>query len=181
MNNPLQKLRNIAVKEVKKAKRNYYDEKFGSAKNSRMLWSEINRLIGRTEHFSCGSMTLMQKCVVPLSSYEMPPSQNSLAILPITRERTINIVNSLEKKSCGLDNIRVYDIKNNNVLADLLTNFINNSLETGKVPDSLKVAIRSKGTRNALEKFSDIVNSNLDKNNQVIASYIDYRKAFDLK
>ncbi|KAG8233110.1 hypothetical protein J437_LFUL012536 [Ladona fulva] len=105
------------------------------------------------------SMTLMQKCVVPLSSYEMPPSQNSLAILPITRKRKIKIVNSLEKKSCGLDIIRVHDIKNNNVLADLLTNFINNSLETGKVPDSLKVAILKAMLDEDCYCFEQIVNA----------------------
>lgn len=38
---------------------------------------------------------------------------------------------------------------------------------------------KNKGTRDALEKFSDIVNSSLNKNNYVIVTFIDYKKAFD--
>lgn len=39
--------------------------------------------------------------------------------------------------------------------------------------------MQGRGTKDALEKFSDIVNKNLDKNNKLIVTYVDYKKAFD--
>jgi hypothetical protein len=39
--------------------------------------------------------------------------------------------------------------------------------------------IKSKGTKDALERFAYIVNSNLDKNFSIIALFIDFRKAFE--
>jgi hypothetical protein len=61
-------------------------------------------------------------------------------------------------------------------VAEHLTNFLKKHDIISKYQYGF---MQGRGTKDALEKFADIINKNLDKNNKLIVTYVDYKKAFD--
>ncbi|KAL0860682.1 hypothetical protein ABMA27_010026 [Loxostege sticticalis] len=98
-----------------------------------------------------------------------------------TRDEVHKIIKNLNpRKAPGSDNIRVSDIKSigyevSGAIADL----INCSVKEGTYPDDLKIGCMGKGTSDLLIKFTDEVNTNLNRKLHVCVLFIDFSRAFD--
>lgn len=162
--------RNKVNKVLKKAKIDFYAYKFSTViNNSKMVWSSVNKLIGRKQatvpsyiqindiHFSgkaladkfnlhfleAGSSSNITQAtdLKPAECYIESSSTNSLFLLPVTEEEVATVICSLKNSSPGEDGISAAPIK---AVADLIvapfTYICNRLFLTGIFPCAMKIA-----------------------------------------
>ena len=153
------------VQMIKEKKKMYYHRKLTNA-TSKEAFSLIDRLLAKdkartlpseedktalAERFSKFFVEKISKIRSALDANQMhdpePPNSPCTSSMnnfsPVTEEEVKKLILSSASKSCSLDPVPTSLIKNPELLAVLtpyITTFINHSLTTGIVPESLKVA-----------------------------------------
>lgn len=188
--NDYKTLRNAVNLKIRNRKNEFYSNAIEEVRgNLKKTWIKINQIIGRKnkgnrdeliiKHFSAqysitemlkgfadeysnGVKNVIQECSIRLDIQENICSDRSIFI-PNAREiDVVNIIHKMSiKKAPGTDKIRLVDVKKcDNMLIELITKFINLSLNEGVIPNELKIAIikpiYKQGPRNMFGNYRPI-------------------------
>lgn len=177
-------------KLIKQKKRDFYEGKFKDhSKNSKMMWklaNEViyNRSVGGTENLSLiidgkeitDDKTLaesfnrhfLQAGSSPIPNFApskidrlVPESVNFSKFSHVSSSEIATIINQLKNTSAGFDKIKSIFLKNNLVyFTSVLPKLINEILDTGKYPDTLKISrvkpIPKKGSSAEISNYRPI-------------------------
>jgi uncharacterized protein YktA (UPF0223 family) len=164
------RFRNIVTFKIRSAKNNYYKRLFHACSgNSRNTWRLINDVMGRGnssiddtimrymaqdcshdeilnkfgDQFSRGPIMLRHECNYKALKSTSQTQTNLQFKLPLINDATTEfLINKLQKKGPGFDNISANDIKNMGPnFISALTKLINLSIETCDYPNPLKTGV----------------------------------------
>ena len=154
---------------IKVAREQYYQEKMqASASNTRSLWREINKVMGRgirttepliklpegsnqthsnfiNSHFdnSIKSLKQAQTRTEPngFRKYLSPPCDFSLRLAPVSEDEIHKFIQDNKSSAAGYDDLEPQIIKqSSNIIKKPLAHIVNTCFKTGTFPEELKVA-----------------------------------------
>ena len=163
--------RNCVNAVIRSAKSEYYKNVFRNCSNNiKKSWDIIRKLISKYQdkrhvksiivdsnvinsevevaeafnNFFSNVASDLEEKIPPSDNLppQISPLRSSFYLFPLTNQECINVISSLKNRRSDLDSVSVAMLKNvKHVLADPITQLINNSFETGIFPDILKIAI----------------------------------------
>lgn len=166
--NQYKRYRNYLNKKIVTAKRKHYNNELLKSANIRDTWKIVNNLMGKrnisvddqlkksfgtkyttneivgkfVDSFIEKVNVITHDCAIKLYTLKYTTMENSFYLMETTPDEIKNIVVTLnDRKSPGIDNIRVRDLKAVvDDISPIISKLINLSFNSGIVPDNLKIA-----------------------------------------
>lgn len=161
------KFRNYVTLRLKKSKTDYYRNKFYiSSGNIKNTWNLVNEVLSRNkkgsgnveQNFKLKDNEIAEKfadvfqnevtdikhvCVKRINKQNLNTLTNTIYLDAATTDEVYRILTCLNiHKGPGIDNIRPIDLKKHAyIFAPVITKLINATIEEGRIPDKMKIAI----------------------------------------